>query len=141
MKSYLSWRSTVVLTLVFLAGWTMAAQQPGVALPMVVSAQVPLYPQVARIANVEGVVHLRVTTDGQRVVSVQVEEGHKLLAAPAEGNVRTWQFSPHDPVTLKVTYTYKLVTDLDSRQNNPRVILKLPTEVEVDALRWLAGMN
>jgi hypothetical protein len=103
---------------------------------MVSSAQVPLYPAVARLANVEGAVHLKVTTDGHRVISTQVEDGHKLLAAPTEENVRTWQFSIHEPTTFTVTFIYKLVTDLEPIQNNPRIILNLPTKVEVDALRW-----
>ncbi|HLW99453.1 MAG TPA: energy transducer TonB [Candidatus Acidoferrales bacterium] len=103
---------------------------------MISSAQVPLYPQVARIVNVEGVVHIRVTTDGHRVVSAQIKDGNKLLSASAEENIKSWYFSPHEPTTFTVTYTYKLVTDLQPVQNNPRVLLKLPTEVEVDALRW-----
>ena len=136
MKGDLLWRPVLISALLSLAGWVIVAQQPRLALPMVASAQVPLYPQVARLANVEGVVHLKVTTDGHGVISTQVENGHKLLSAPAEENVRTWKFSVHEPTTFTVTYTYKLVTDLDATQNNPRVILKLPTEVEVDAMRW-----
>lgn len=120
----------------FLAGWTIVAQKSSVALPMMTSAQVPFYPDIARIAKVEGVVHLKVTTDGHGVVSAQVEDGPGLLALAAQRNVQTWQFSIHEPTTFTVTYTYKLVTDLESIQNNPRVILNLPTQVEVDALRW-----
>jgi hypothetical protein len=70
------------------------------------------------------------------VVSIQVEDSHKLIADFAEENLRTWQFSPHEPTTFTVTYSYKLVTDVDPARNNPRVILDLPTAVEVDALRW-----
>lgn len=136
MRSCTFWRVVLTSTVLSLAGWAIVAHQPRLALPIVASAQVPLYPHVARIANVEGVVHIRVTTDGHRVVSTQVEDGHKLLPAPAEENVRTWQFSVHKPTTFTVTYTYKLVTDLDPAQSNPRVLLKLPTEVDVDALRW-----
>ena len=129
-------RGIVTSILLFLAASMIARQQPRVALPMVASAQVPLYPPVARSANVQGVVHLKITTDGHRVLSTQVEDGNKLLSAAAEENARTWQFSPHEPTTFGVTYTYKLVTDLEATQNNPRVLLKLPTEIEVDALRW-----
>jgi hypothetical protein len=136
MKGGPLWRVVLTSTVLSLAGWAIVAQQSRLALPMVASAQVPLYPHVARIANVEGVVHIRVTTDGHRVISAQVEDGHKLLSASAEENVRTWQFSLHEPTTFTVTYTYKLVTDLEPTQNNPRVLLKLPTEVEVDTLRW-----
>lgn len=116
---------------------TMNAQQARrVALPMVASAEVPLYPPTARLANVEGVVHLKVTTDGHQVVSIQAENEDKLLVDFAERNLRTWRFSPHEPLTFTVTYTYKLVSDIEPIQNNPRVILNLPTKVEVDALRW-----
>jgi hypothetical protein len=130
------WRSAGVLTILVLATWTTGAQRNRVALPMVASAQVPLYPPSARLANVEGTVQLNVTTDGHHVVSIQVASGYKLLSDSAEGNLRTWEFTPHEPTSFKVTYTYKLVSDLDPIQNNPRVILNLPTAVEVDALRW-----
>jgi hypothetical protein len=136
MKGNFIWQPVGAATVLLLAHLAVGAQQVRVALPMVTSAQVPLYPPTARIANVEGVVHLKATTDGHHVVSTQVEDGNKLLADFAEENLRTWQFSPHAPVTFTVTYTYRLVTDLEPAQNNPRVILNLPTAVEVDALRW-----
>lgn len=107
-----------------------------IALPTVTSAEVPLYPPTARLANVEGIVHLKATTDGHGLLSAQIEDGPKLLAEFAEENLRTWHFSPHAPITFTVTYTYKLVTDLQPAQNNPRVILNLPTAVEVETLRW-----
>lgn len=122
--------------ILFAAGWAIVAQQPRVALPMVASAQVPLYPSVARLANVEGTVHLKITTDGHRVVSTQIEDGHKLLASLAEENVRTWQFSPHEPTTFTVNYTYKLVDNWKGDPNNPAVVLRFPTEVEVSTRRW-----
>ena len=103
---------------------------------MVASAQVPLYPPVARRSNVEGVVHLNVTTDGHRVVSTHVEDGHKLLAAAAENNAKTWEFSLHEPVTFTVTYSFKLLTDWKGDPNNPMVVLRFPTEVEVSTRRW-----
>ena len=130
------WRPVGGATVLLLACWMIGAQQAPVALPMVTSAEVPLYPPAARLANVEGVVHLKTTTDGHHVISVQIEDGHKLLASFAEKNIRTWQFASDKPTAFTVTYTYKLVTDLKPTQNNPRVILNLPTAVEVDALRW-----
>lgn len=136
MKGNFLWRAVGAASLLLLASLAIGAQQVRVALPMITSAQVPLYPPTARLANVEGVIHLKATTDGHRVVSIQVEDGHKLLADFAEENLRTWQFSPHTPTTFAVTYTYRLVTDLEPSQNNPRVILNLPSAVEVDALRW-----
>lgn len=113
------------------------AQQTKVALPSITSAEVPLYPSIARLANVEGVVHVKITTDGHRVTTAQAEDGPKILAAAAEKNVQTWEFAPHQPTTFTVTYSYKLVTKLDAHENNPRVLLRLPTEIEIDTSRRL----
>ncbi len=114
-----------------------AQQQPKQALPMVAYAAVPLYPPRARVANVEGVVRVQVTTDGHRVITtVANPSSHPELAQAAQANVRTWQFTVHEPTTFTVTYRYKFVDDLKPEQNNPRVVLSLPTEVEVDILRW-----
>jgi hypothetical protein len=136
MKTNLLWRAVLPSIILSLAGWSIAAQHPGVALPMIASAQVPLYPPAARHANVEGVVHLKITTDGHRVVATHIDDGHKLLATAAEENARTWQFSLHEPTTFTVTYTYKLVENWKGDPNNPAVVLRFPTEVEVSTRRW-----
>jgi hypothetical protein len=49
---------------------------------MFAAGQVPLYPPLARVANVEGVVHLKVTTDGHRVVDAHVEDGEACWLLP-----------------------------------------------------------
>jgi len=136
MKGNPIWRVAVTSALLLMTGWAVATQQSKVSLPMVASAQVPLYPPVARLSNVEGVVHLNITTDGHRVVSTHVEDGHKLLAAAAENNAKTWEFSLHEPVTFTVTYSFKLLTDWKDDPNNPMVVLRFPTEVEVSTRRW-----
>lgn len=135
MKSIPLWRVVVTCAILSLKPWLVVAQQPQVSLPTLVSVHVPRYPQVAQFAKVEGVVNIRVTTDGRRVVSTQIEDGHKLLAEPAERNVRTWEFSAHEPTTFTVTYTFKLIENWQGDPNNPIVVLRLPTEVEVSARR------
>jgi len=125
-----------VVSTVLLGGSLVMAAQQGLALPMVSHAEVPLYPPLARVANVSGVVHVIVTTDGHLVVTAHANEGPKPLRDAAEKNAMSWQFTTHEPTTFTVTYVYKLVDDLNPQLNNPRVILQLPTEVEVDALRW-----
>ena len=106
------------------------------ALPMISFAEVPLYPPVARVANVSGVVHVAITTDGHRVVVAHAQDGPKVLGEAAEKNVKSWQFADHEVTTFTVTYVYKLVDRLNPQKNNPRIILQLPTDVEIDALRW-----
>lgn len=126
--------ASAVLVLVSMAFPVAVAQESKVAPLMVASAAVPLYPPLARAAHIQGVVHVKVTTDGHRVIETHVEDGHKLLAAAAEENARTWQFSTHEPITFTVTYHYKLVAKLKGNPNNPTVTLRLPTEVEVSTM-------
>ena len=108
---------------------TVVAQQPKAVLPMVAGGAVPLYPPLARAAKVQGVVHLKVVTDGTRVVTAQAEDGSRVLAAAAEENARTWQFSKHEPTSFTVTYRYRL--DAKADPNNSTVTLRFPTEVDV----------
>ena len=111
-------------------------QKVKAALPMVAGASVPLYPPIARAARVEGVVRLLVSTDGQRVAATHVEDGHKLLAAAAEENVRTWSFSTHEATSFVVTYRYRLLRlGSHTGADNPTIVLKLPTEVEISIPR------
>ncbi len=108
-----------------------AEQQMKVAPPSVAAAAVPLYPPLARMARIEGVVHVKITTDGHKVIATQPEDGHKMLAAAAESNAKTWEFATHEPTTFTVTYQYKLVAESKENPYGPTVILRLPTEVEV----------
>ena len=91
-----------VVLAAFLA--TAAAQEPKAVLPMVAGGAVPLYPPLARAAKVQGVVHLKVVTDGIRVVTAQAKDGNRLLAAASAENARTCQFSKHEPMSFTVTY-------------------------------------
>lgn len=111
-----------------------ATQMTTHGLPIVVMMAPPTYPIVARLAHVEGVVHLRVTTDGRGVISTE-QEGRtpQLLVAVAAKNVRSWQFEPGGPTTFDVAYTYKLVSQHISDADSTSVTLKLPTEVEISA--------
>lgn len=135
MRTYLIARR-VVLSAVLLGCSLIGTAQQELALPMVSHAEVPLYPPLARAANISGVLHVVITTDGHRVVTAHTQEGNKLLRDAAEKNAMSWQFTTHEPITFTVTYVYKLVDDRELQPNNPRVILRFPTDVEVDTQRW-----
>ena len=105
-------------------------QQPSATLPMIAGAEVPLYPPLARAANLQGDVRVQVTTDGSRVVRAEAREGSRPLAEAAEANARTWRFTTHEPTTFTVTYHYKLVDGLPD-PDNPTVVLRFPNEVEI----------
>lgn len=108
-------------------------------LPSVTSASVPLYPRITQQAHIGGVVRLRVSTDGNRVASVEIQSGQPMLAQAAQENVKTWQFEPHSPMTFEVTFRYKLLPSKCDAECNcdsaekPSVLLQLPTDVEVNA--------
>ena len=133
-------RTTGVLVLSILAmGATIAISQQK-SLPSVAGASVPFYPRVPQQAHIEGVVRLRIATDGNRVASVQVESGQPMLVQAAQENVRTWQFEPHAATTFETTFHYKLLpSKCDAECNKcdsveePSVLLKLPSDVEVNA--------
>jgi len=108
---------------------TAIAQQPKASMPMVAGAAVPLYPPLARATQVQGVVHVKITTDGTKTTAAHAEDGHRLLAVAAEENARTWQFTKHEPTSFTVTYRYRISPDGDP--NNPSVTLRFPTDVEV----------
>jgi hypothetical protein len=100
-------------------------------LPSIEHTAVPYYPPLARVAKVEGIVHIKVTTDGHKVVSTDIEDGPKWLADAAEKNVQSWEFAKHEPMTFTVTYRYKLVEELKDNPSDTMLILRLPAEVEV----------
>ena|ERR1700730_7332918 len=126
--------AALLVALVSVACSTIVAQESKVALPRVAGAAVPLYPPLARAANVQGVIHVKITTDGHRTVNALAEDGPQLLAVSAEENARTWVFAVHEPTTFTVTYQYKLVLGMKGNADNPEVVMRLPTRIEVRTL-------
>jgi TonB family protein len=132
-------RTTGVLVLFILAMGAIMATGQQKPLPSVISASVPFYPGITQQAHIDGVVRLRISTDGNRVASVEVESGQPMLAQAAQENVKTWQFEQHSPTTFEVTFRYRLLpSKCDAKCNcdsagKPSVLLQLPTDVEVNA--------
>jgi len=133
-------RTTGAQVLFMLAlGAIMAVGQQKKPLPSVLSASVPLYPRIPQMAHIEGVVRLRISTDGNRVASVEVQSGQPMLAQAAQDNVKTWQFERHSPTTFEATFRYRLLPSKCDAECNcdsvekPSVLLQLPTDVEVNA--------
>ena len=116
-----------------------ATQKTASDLPRVVMASVPFYPELARQTRIQGTVTLRVSTEGNRVSTVEAETGHPMLVKAATDNVKTWEFKPHAPTSFQVTFRYRLLAlECDSGCNcGPKEkeseLLQLPTAVEVSA--------
>ena len=122
----------LLIAVVAVAGFADAQEEQQA--PIVVHMAVPFYPPLARTARVEGDVHLRVVTDGQKVTTAKAEDGHKALADAAEQNVRTWQFASHVATSFTVTFRFRIVDDVPEGRN--RLLLQLPLEVQIETLRW-----
>jgi hypothetical protein len=146
MKTERKLRLTMHLGLIgvlvlFGLGWgaSVSVGQPKRPLPSVTTACVPLYPRLAQMAYIAGVVRPRISTDGSRVSLVEVESGQPMLAQAAKENVKTWQFEQYSPTIFEVTFRYKLLpSECDSECNcgsveKPSVLLQLPTDVIVSA--------
>jgi hypothetical protein len=124
-----------------LATFGAGQQASRAALPSVYAADVPIYPQVAHMANVQGLVRVKVATDGHRVTDTSIEnqDADPMLARASQENAQTWKFSGGEPITFTVTYRYLLVTKLKEIQSsalNSKVIIRFPTDVQVIAQRW-----
>jgi hypothetical protein len=129
----------VVATCTLIGVSQLAAQSVAAASdsppPSVIAAAVPFYASIAQSASVEGEVVLRVSTDGDSVSSIETLRGPALLADTAKQNIRTWKFRHHKPAVFETTFRYKL---LPARSNEKEsVVLRLPTEVEVTAMKPL----
>lgn len=119
-----------VVVLVFVA-CSIAAQNAAPESPVIKSAEMPLYPRLARIARVQGTVQLEVTTDGDSIKNVTATGAQQLLLSAAEANVKTWTFYKHKPQSFTVTFVYKLEAPEVYGSVNPTVLIELPNRVEV----------
>ena len=99
--------------------------------PVVKSAEMPLYPDLARIARIQGTVRIEITTDGNTITKLTSSGAHKMLLDAAEQNIRSWHFYRHKPQKFIVTFVYKLEAPEVFGFVNPTVLLELPSRVEV----------
>jgi hypothetical protein len=109
------------------------AQNVQQELPLVVAGNMPLYPITARAARVEGVVKIRVTTDGEKVTSLEAVSGPPLLVKFAKENILTWEFEKHKPTTFVTTFEYVIERPDQCIYSNGASVLNLPLEVRISA--------
>jgi len=98
---------------------------------------------VARQTRIQGVVTLRVSTDGKQVSAVDAANRPPLLVKAAKENVKTWQFEPHTGTKFEITFHNRLLpVECDSDCNcdseeKESVLLQLPTHAEVSAKQYM----
>jgi len=106
-----------------------AEQKP----PLVTAASVPIYPRTPLLAHIQGVVKIRVATDGEKISALKAEGGPPMLAQAAEENIETWKFEPHKPSTFLVTFEYRIEEPPGCIIDNGTVVLHLPVDVQISA--------
>lgn len=102
-------------------------------LPLVIAAEMPLYPVMARAARIQGIVKMRVTTDGKKVTSVEAESGPAMLVKFTKENILTWRFSDHKPMTFVTTFEYVIRVPGECFYTNGRSVIDLPLSVRLSA--------
>jgi len=87
----------------------------GIRAPAKIVNVAPVYPEMARITKVEGMVILEAVIDASgSVTSARVLRGHPLLDQAALDAVQRWRFTPARlngepiPVVMTVTVQFKL---------------------------------
>jgi hypothetical protein len=128
----------IFIASMFVMAVVAMAQQPGVALPRVTYAELPYYPPGPHTVNLQGAVRIKIRTDGYKVVDTSIEDDGCIVAMSkaAQENVRTWKFADHKPTMFTVIYRYIIDDQIRPVQNNPTIVFRFPTEVEVRIWRW-----
>ena len=119
----MKFRELLLLLITFVASAaSVNAQEAAGTLPEVTNHATPVYPALARQAQIQGRVHLEITTDGHTVINVATKDGHPLLAGQAETNVRTWKFVNHVPGTFEVTFKFEMLKDKSRFLEKPGIV-------------------
>ena len=102
-------------------------------------ADVPLYPQMARVARIFGTVEVQVTVKDGQVVNTQVKSprpgGAAILERATVENIQTWRFYKLDSGTFTTKFIYQIETKKKGLNSlNSRVELELPLLVKITAV-------
>ena len=102
--------------------------------PMAVHVESLTYPVVARAAQIQGAVDVKISIDSQgKVSSAFATSGHPLLKKSAEKNIRTWRFDTSSSENRQLTVRYEFVLELPRTSYPPesRNLFDFPTRITV----------
>jgi TonB family protein len=125
--------TSVVIVSLVLAGIASGQALPE---PTLVSAGLPGYPPIARLAKIQGEVQVDFTLNSNgEIVSAAAVSGHPMLKAAAEENVKTWRFQlPKD--LYRTDWKYSTVFNFKiSKDEQPYESPKLA--VTLDSYRYV----
>jgi TonB family protein len=100
-------------------------------------ADVPLYPQMARVARIVGTVEVQVTVSNGKVVNTELKsspKGPPLLSQATLDNIQTWRFYKLDSGTFTTKFIYELKTYKTLDSLNSKAELQLPFLAKITAV-------
>jgi TonB family protein len=114
--------------------FSFSLDDPATRIPVATHVESIGYPDLARDAQIQGVVNVEIVinSDGD-VSSANAVSGHPLLKQAAEKNVKNWRFDSSSVGGRKLTVTYEFILELPKTNYRPdsRNIFELPTKVKV----------
>jgi Gram-negative bacterial TonB protein C-terminal len=127
-------RKSLLVIVAFSVFGCCAFGQADTALPIVTAFECPKYPSKAQSMHLQGMVELRITTDGHRATHIEVLPSHPILSEEAIKNVRTWTFADHKATSFVVAYYYTLEEHYKDKKDpvaKCSAKMDLPTKVRV----------
>jgi hypothetical protein len=115
---------------ILLAGCPLAAQGE---YPLVVRADVPQYPPLARMAKITGKIEAEFTVKNGEVVNAEAKSGHPLLVKATTDNIKTWRFSSKVSGMFATTFDYQVEGSETATMQNPKIEMRLPAFVRITA--------
>lgn len=127
--------SIVLAFAIIVAAGAQASRAQNANVPMRLEhAEVPLYPEPARTANIFGTVEVLVTVKDGGVVTAEVISGPPILTQATTENIQGWHFAYHVSNTFTTKFVYQLAEV--GEVANPRVELQLPYLVTITGVRF-----
>jgi len=106
---------------------------------MVLHADVPTYPPLARQVNIPGTVEAVVTVNDGSVEEVHVSRGPGILANAATESIKSWRFNHYVNARFTTRFVYRL-TRRGEINPNGKVMLQLPLLVEIESAALRKGL-
>ena len=144
MVKVCGWISLLLVPLSGIAQST--SSQPAPAPPLLIMADLPSYPAIAKAAHITGWLRMRIVVAKGKIEKVDVlatearddrshvfSNGSRLLTEPTLEKLKSWRFQQSADKTLVVTYTYNISGTETDETTNPKVETLPSLNVTVNA--------
>jgi hypothetical protein len=126
-------RALLIFFLALSFGGQIAVAQQTREYPLVVRADAPSYPPLARMARITGKIEAAFSVRGGEVITAEAKSGHPLLVKATVENIRSWHFPPQVSGSFATVFEYRLKGKETPSMQNPKVEMQLPIFVTITA--------